>query len=62
MKIYYVRVMSEAFVRAASEEEAREIARGLYDGRGVDADAVRPPQTVIGVWDRHALDGRNEKP
>ena len=60
MKIYFVRVISEAYVRAASEEEAREIARGLYDGRGVDA--VRPPQTIIGVWDRHALDGRNEKP
>ena len=59
MKIYFVRVVSEAYVRAASEEEAREIARGLYNENGVDA--VRPPQTVIGVWDRHALDGRNEK-
>jgi hypothetical protein len=60
MKIYFVRVVSEAYVRAASEEEAREIARDLYNGNV--ADAVRPPQTVIGVWDRHALDGRNEKP
>ena len=59
MKIYFVRVVSEAYVRADSEEEAREIARGLYNGKGVDA--VRPPQTVIGVWDRHALDGRNGK-
>lgn len=60
MKIYFVRVVSEAYVRAASEEEAREIARGLYNGKGVDA--VRPPQTVIGVWDRHALDGTKGKP
>lgn len=55
MKIYFVRVVSEAYVRADSEAEARELARGLCNETGIDA--VRPPQTIIGVWDRHALDG-----
>lgn len=60
MKIYYVRVMSEAYVRAETEDEARKIAAGLHNGEGVEAHAVRPPQTVIGVWERHALDGRSD--
>ena len=56
--IYFVRVISEAYVRADSEAEAREIAHGLCNEKGVTA--VRPPQTIIGVFDRHALDGSNE--
>jgi hypothetical protein len=59
-KVFYVRVMSEAYVRAKSEDEARKIAAGLHNGEGVEAHAVRPPQTVIGVWDRHAFDGRSD--
>jgi len=58
-KIYFVRVISEAYVRADSEAEAREIAHGLCNEKG--ADSVRPPQTIIGVFERHALDG-SEKP
>ena len=58
-QIFYVRIITEAYLEADSEEHARTLARAMNGG--VCVDTVRPPQTVIGVFDRHALDGRNDE-